>query len=264
MRPIGRFFCKKGNMIKFFIKISQTSYCIFSYFILKIFNSLDVKGQENLKKIGNESFIFTSNHNSYIDSGISAAVLLTNGSFFRKIAPVKFLVMDKYFSWKIFPIRIFLEAMGAVKISKAKVKYADNKHLNSVLDLPLGLLRQGGRVWIYPEGGFNNNGTPKKPRVGAAFLHQQTGAPILPVRIIGNDNVMSKAVPFLPKLSTLFGLNKIKVIIGKPIYFFENMSLEEVTDKIMNTIYELKEKPALKEVKLRKFARQRSSSALST
>ena len=126
--------------------------------------------------------------------------------------------------------------MGAIRISKAKVKYTDNSHLYGVLVEPINFLKQGGKIWIYPEGGFNNDGTPKKPRVGAAFLHQQTKAPILPIRIIGNDKVMSKIFPFLPRLKTLMGLNKIKVIIGKPIYSLDTSNLDESTAILMNKI----------------------------
>lgn len=227
-------------MPKFFIKISQLSFCCFSFLLLKIFTQLEIAGQENIKEVENGSIIFASNHNSFIDSGISAAAMPKNKTYLKKIAPLKFLVMDKYFSWKIFPVRIFLETMGAIKISKAMVKHSDGSHLLVVLDLPIKFLKQGGKIWIYPEGGFHKDGTPKKPRTGVAFLHQQTGAPILPIKIIGNDRIMSKSIPFLPRLSTVFGLNKIKVIIGKPIYNINNLDLDEATGLIMEEIYKLR------------------------
>lgn len=227
-------------MPTFFIKISQLSYCCFSFLLLKIFTRLEIEGQENIKEVENGLLIFASNHNSYIDSGISAAAMPKNKTYLKKIAPLKFLVMDKYFSWKIFPIRIFLEAMGAIKVRKAKIKKEDNSHLSEVLFEPVDFLKQGGKIWIYPEGGFHKDGTPKKPRVGVAFLHKKTEAPILPVRIIGNEKVMSKNVPFLPRLSTVFGLNKIKVIIGKPIRSFVGKSLDEISSEIMQAIYGLK------------------------
>ena len=227
-------------MPKFFIKISQLLFCCFSFLVLKIFTRLEIEGQENIKEVENGPLIFASNHNSYIDSGISAAAMPKNITYLKKIAPLKFLVMDKYFSWKILPVRIFLEMMGAIKVKKAKVKLEDNSHLHEVLSEPVKFLKQGGKVWIYPEGGFNNDGTPKKLRVGVAFLRRQTGAPILPIRIIGNDQVMSKIIPFLPKLTTLIGLNKLKVIIGKPIYSLGNLSLEEASNEIMRSIYGLK------------------------
>lgn len=223
-------------MPKFFIKISQLSFCCFSFLLLKILTRLEIEGQENIKEVEDGPLIFASNHSSYIDSGISAAAMPKNGIFLKKIAPLRFLVMDKYFSWKIFPVRIFLETMGAIRISKAKVKHADSSHLHSVLVEPINFLKQGGKVWIYPEGGFHNDGTPKKPRVGVAFLHQQTKSPILPVRIIGNDKVMSKIIPFLPRLKTLMGLNKIKVIIGKPIYSLDTSNLDESTAILMDRI----------------------------
>jgi len=227
-------------MPKFFIKVSQLSFCCFSFLVLKIFTRLEIEGQENIKEVENGPLIFASNHNSYIDSGISAAAMPKNITYLKKIAPLKFLVMDKYFSWKILPIRIFLEMMGAIKVKKAKIKMEDSSHLHEVLSEPVKFLKQGGKVWIYPEGGFHKDGTPKKLRVGVVFLRRQTGAPILPIRIIGNDQVMSKIIPFLPKLTTLIGLNKLKVIIGKPIYSLGNLSLEEASNEIMRSIYGLK------------------------
>ena len=227
-------------MPKFFIKVSQLSFCCFSFLVLKIFTRLEIEGQENIKEVENGPLIFASNHNSYIDSGISAAAMPKNITYLKKIAPLKFLVMDKYFSWKILPVRIFLEMMGAIKVKKAKIKMEDNSHLHEVLSEPVKFLKQGGKVWIYPEGGFHKDGTPKKLRVGVVFLRRQTGAPILPIRIIGNDQVMSKIIPFLPKLTTLIGLNKLKVIIGKPIYSLGNLSLEESSNEIMRSIYGLK------------------------
>ena len=227
-------------MPKFFIKISQLSFCCFSFLVLKIFTRFEIEGQENIKEAEDGPIIFASNHNSYIDSGISAAAMPKNSAYLKKIAPLKFLVMDKYFSWKILPVRIFLEMMGAIKVKKAKIKLEDNSHLHEVLSEPVKFLKQGGKVWIYPEGGFHKDGTPKKLRVGVAFLHQQTKASILPIRIIGNDGVMSKIIPFLPKLTTLIGLNKLKVIIGKPIYSLGNLSLEDASNQIMQSIYGLK------------------------
>ena len=227
-------------MPKFLIKISQLSFCCFSFLVLKIFTRLKIEGQENIKEVEDGPVIFASNHNSFIDSGISAAAMPKNITYLKKIAPLRFLVMDKYFSWKILPVRIFLEMMGAIKVKKAKVKLEDNSHLHEVLSEPVKFLKQGGKIWIYPEGGFHKDGTPKKIRIGVAFLRQQTEAPILPIRIIGNDKVMSKVVSFLPKLTTMIGLNKIRVIIGKPIYSLENSSLEDASNEIMRSIYGLK------------------------
>ena len=227
-------------MFIYFIKISQLSYCFFSFLVLKIFTRFEIEGQENIKKLEDFPIIFASNHNSYIDSGISAAAMPKNRLYLKKIAPLRFLVMDKYFSWKLLPIRIFLEAMGSIRVKKAKIKSEGHSHLHHVLSEPVNFLKQGGKIWIYPEGGFYKNGEPKKTRVGVAFLHKQTGAQILPVRIVGNDKLMSKVVPFLPKLTTLMGLNKVRVIIGEPIQSLGNLSLEEASDEIMRTIYELK------------------------
>ena len=71
------------------------------------------------------------------------------------------------------------------------------------------------------------------------FLHQQTKSPIVPVRIIGNDKVMSKRAPFVPTLKTLLGLNRVKVVFGKPIYSLEASDIDQGTKILMDKIEEL-------------------------
>ena len=227
---------KKDKILAFV----QTIICWVALGVFKIFFRFKAEGQENLKGLENSPVIFTSNHNSYLD-GIFAVVSLPKISLWSKnFFPIRFLMTDRFFRWNHFPINLICKLIGAVKVTRAKNKKPDNSHLRQVLAEPIKLLKEGKKIWIYPEGGFHKDGTPKKPRVGAAFLHQQTKAPILPIRIIGNAKVMSKIVPFLPRITTLIGLNKIKVIIGKPIYYLENLSLEEDTSKIMQSIYKLK------------------------
>ena len=72
----------------------------------------------------------------------------------------------------------FLETMGAIRISKAKVKYTDNSHLSGVLVEPINFLKQGGKIWIYPEVGLTTTALEKTQSLTLTFLHQQTKAPI--------------------------------------------------------------------------------------
>lgn len=63
-------------------------------------------------------------------------------------------------------------------------------------------------------------GKIQKGRNGITFLHQHTGAPIVPMGIIGNHNLLNNKIPFIPSLRSLLRLNKVKVVIGKPIYSY--------------------------------------------
>jgi len=50
---------------------------------------LEIEGQENIKEVENGPLIFASNHNSYIDSGISAAAMPKNITYLKKIRTIK-------------------------------------------------------------------------------------------------------------------------------------------------------------------------------
>ena len=58
------------------------------------------------------------------------------------------------------------------------------------LDLQRQLLDEGLTVALYPEGTRSTDGRLYKGRTGVAFLALQTGAPVVPVGLIGTDKVM--------------------------------------------------------------------------
>lgn len=221
------------------IKISQIIFYWFAFIVLRIFIRLEIKGQENLKEVEDGPIIFASNHNSYIDGGISAASMPRDGFYPKKIVPLRFLAIENFFKWRHFPINIFLKLTGTIKIKRAKIKLPNNEHLFNVLAEAIKALNSGNKIWIYPEGSISNDSASKKPRNGVIFLHQQTKAPIVPVRIIGNDKIMSRRAPFLPAFKTLIGLNKVKVVFGKPVYFFDTSSINESTAILMDKINNL-------------------------
>lgn len=212
--------------------------------VFKTFLRFKVEGQENLKEVENDPIIFASNHNSYLD-GVFAAVSLPRSSLWpKKFFPIRFLGLNRFFGWRYFPINIIYKMGGVIKITRAKEKKTDNSHLHQVLAESVKLLKNGAKIWIYPAGGFNDDGTTKKPRNGAVFLHQQTGAPIVPVAIIGSDKVLYGNIftvrAFLNAIKSLFIMNRVKVLIGKPIYSINGANLDENTNLIMNEIYKLK------------------------
>jgi len=223
-------------------KISAVAQMVVSWAALGVFKLLfrfEAEGGENLKGLENSPVIFASNHNSYIDGGIAGASLLKSGVRFKKFFPVKYLVGQQYFGWRYFPVNIFVTFVGSVKLKRAGEKTPDNSHLLRVLSEPIATLASPSKIWIYPQGGFNNDGTPKKPRHGVIFLHQRTKAPIVPVKMIGNDKAMSKLLPFLPAFKTLLMLNKIRVVFGKPVYLLDIPDIDVGTKILMDKIEEL-------------------------
>jgi 1-acyl-sn-glycerol-3-phosphate acyltransferase len=205
------------------------------YLFLKFFLRYEVEGQENLRGLENKSVIFASNHASYIDGPISAAAM-PRGSFYpHKFFPIRFLVLREFFNWKnrfSFPVSVlmisYVHINGSIPVDKAR------GDLYKALKDAVEVLNNNARVWIYPEGGMTKDGKLRQGKRGVASLHQQTGAPIVPVGIIGNFGILSA--------KTLLRKNKVRVKIGKPIYSLGEISLEEGAEKVMTEIARLIDK----------------------
>jgi len=189
------------------------------YLTLRFFVHYKVEGQENLKGLENGGVIFASNHASYIDGPISAASMPRNGFYPGKFFPIRFLAFKAYFNWFNpipFPLGVFaamyVRMNGSVPVEKAK------GDLLKALRHVIGEIKNGAKLWIYPEGSITKDGKLQEGKRGVIFLHQQTGAPIVPVALIGTFKILS--------LKTLFRKNSVKVKIGKPIYSLENCNQE--------------------------------------
>jgi 1-acyl-sn-glycerol-3-phosphate acyltransferase len=72
----------------------------------------------------------------------------------------------------------------------------------------LAVLAQGAYLAIFPEGGLWNPGT-MKPKSGAAFLSHRSGAPVVPIGMVGTHGA----------LNAIFALKRpeLRMVVGKPI-----------------------------------------------
>lgn len=136
-----------------------------------------VEGKANVPKTGR--VIFASNHLSFLDS-IAIPVAAPR--------PVHFLAKASYFDGKGFKgwlSREFFTAIGAVPVKRGAGQAALD-----ALDQQRRLLDDDKAVALYPEGTRSLDGRLYKGRTGVAFLALQTGAPVVPVGLIGTDKVM--------------------------------------------------------------------------
>ena len=85
------------------------------------------------------------------------------------------------------------------------------------------LLLQDKNVGLFSEGGISRDGKLKEFRRGAALLAYKTGRPIVPCAIIGSF----ESLPFGSKIPKL---RRLKLKIGKPVYFAKE--LDEVIDDL--------------------------------
>jgi 1-acyl-sn-glycerol-3-phosphate acyltransferase len=187
-----------------------------------------VEGKEHVPMDG--PVIFASNHLSFIDS-IAIPVAAPR--------PVHFLAKSSYFEGTGFSgavSRTFFESIGAIPVKRGAGQAALD-----ALDQQRMLLEQGMAVALYPEGTRSTDGRLYKGRTGVAFLALQTGAPVVPVGLIGTDRVMPKGAK-MPSLR-----ERITVRFGAPLDVRAHGSATSgkarrvATDEIMAAIHALSE-----------------------
>lgn len=182
-----------------------------------------VTGRENVPKKG--AAILASNHLSFIDS-IAIPVAAPR--------PVHFLAKSSYFDkWAS---RQFFTAIGAIAVKRGAGQAALD-----ALDQQRRILDDGRAVALYPEGTRSLDGRLYKGRTGVAFLALQTGAPVVPVGLIGTDKVMPVGAR-MPSLS-----ERITVRFGEPLDLSRHGAATSgrarrlATDEIMASIHALSE-----------------------
>jgi len=197
-------------------------YVILGPFLISVFRPW-VRGTENVPENG--QVIFASNHLSFIDSVFLPLVVKR---------PIRFLAKSEYFTGtglKGWLVKRFFLAIGQLPIDRSGGK-ASEASLNS----GLAHLAAGGQLGIYPEGTRSPDGRMYRGRTGAARMILETGAPVIPVAMIGTEKVM-------PLGTRIPRVRRIGVVFGEPLDFtrFEGLEgdrfvLRSITDEIM---YEL-------------------------
>ena len=182
-----------------------------------------VEGEENIPEDG--AAIFASNHLSFSDSIFLPLVLP------RRLT---FLAKADYFTGRGVKGRAtaaFFRGVGQLPVDRTGGKAGE-----AALSSGLKVLRRGELLGIYPEGTRSPDGRLYRGRTGVARMALESGAPVLPVAMIGTD----KAQPTGKKVPKIM---RIGIRIGAPLDFsrYEGMEddrfvLRSITDEIM---YEL-------------------------
>ena len=187
-----------------------------------------IEGADRIPRTG--PVLFASNHLAAIDT---AVVALTAGR------PVKFLGKAEYFvggSIRGRALASFLSALGYVPVDRTNAKAGLD-----ALVAARGVLESGGAFAIYPEGTRSLDGRLHRGHTGVATLALSTGAPVVPVALIGTERVQPVGARF-PRI------RRVTVRYGGPLEFSRYDGLESssmirraVTDEIMDAIASLSE-----------------------
>ena len=121
------------------------------------------EGKENIDQRG--GFMVCSNHRTVLDPLFIA----------QKIRPQLFF-MAKQELFKNCFFGAIIKGLGAFPVERGKGD-------NSAIDFAVDTLKSGKVLAMFPEGTRSKDGTPGKPKSGAALVAMQTKADILPVAI---------------------------------------------------------------------------------
>jgi 1-acyl-sn-glycerol-3-phosphate acyltransferase len=190
--------------------------------LLHLLFRVRVEGREQLPQRG--PVILALNHRSFMDSLFVPLVVRRR---------VTFVAKAEYFdSWKT---KWFFSAVGQIPIRREGGS-ASERALRAATEV----LERGGVFGIYPEGTRTRDGYLHRGHTGVARLALRTGAPIVPVGLIGTDEVQ----PTDAKLPRLF--RRVTIRFGRriPLEHYlgredDRIVLRQLTDEVMFEIQQL-------------------------
>jgi 1-acyl-sn-glycerol-3-phosphate acyltransferase len=186
----------------------------------------DVEGLEHIPAHG--PLILASNHLSFADSIVIPVVVP------RKVV---FMAKEDYFTGpgiKGRAIKAWFEGLDMIPVDRD-----DSRSAVAALDVALEVLRRGEAFGVYPEGTRSRDGRLYRGRTGVAQLALVSGAPIVPVGLIGTERLqpVGTTVPRLVKVRVRFGapLEVAGQYDGVP----PGKARREITDRVMGEIQQL-------------------------
>jgi 1-acyl-sn-glycerol-3-phosphate acyltransferase len=190
--------------------------------IVRICVRVKVEGREHLPRKG--AVIIAANHRSFLDSIFIPMIVRRRVTFVAKAEYFD----DAKTAW-------FFRGCGQIPIRREGGS-ASERALASATEV----LQNGGVFGIYPEGTRTRDGLLHRGHTGIARLSLQNNVPIVPVGLIGTDQVQ----PVDRKMPVLF--QHVTIRFGEPIdperyggREHDRMALRELTDEVMYEIGQL-------------------------
>jgi 1-acyl-sn-glycerol-3-phosphate acyltransferase len=191
--------------------------------VLRLAIRIRVEGRQHVPRHG--PIILASNHRSFLDSLIIPLVVRRRVTFVAKAEYFD----DPKSAW-------FFRGVGQIPIRREGGS-ASQRALDSAMDV----LSEGRVFAIYPEGTRTRDGLLHRGHTGVARLAMSSGASIVPVGLVGTDDVQ----PVDARMPRLF--QRVTVRFGEAIDptryqapgAEERLALRTLTDEVMYEIREL-------------------------
>jgi 1-acyl-sn-glycerol-3-phosphate acyltransferase len=193
---------------------------------LRLLAPTRVIGAEHIPATG--PAILASNHLSVVDS-IFLPLMVER--------PVTFAAKAEYFTGTRLRDRVvgaYLRSTNQLATDRAGARAAQ-----SMLDAAVDRLKSGQLFGIYPEGTRSPDGKLYRGRTGVGYLALHSGAPVIPVAMIGTEHI-------LPPGHRLPRPGRIEIRIGEPLTLDEYRDQppgarqrRAVTDEVVQAIQKL-------------------------
>ena len=185
--------------------------------LLKLLTHCQVKGRENIPSQG--PLLIVANHLSLADPPLLGVSLSRE---------VIFMAKKELFRFRL--IGYFIGSLGAFSVHRGRL---DRKAMRQAYQV----LADGLALVLFPEGTRSHSGQLRPAFSGPALIAMRSGAPILPVGIIGTEKIRG--------VTWLLRRPQITVNIGQSFYLptvssrLTKAELAELTNSIMGHIAEL-------------------------
>ncbi|MDI1456385.1 lysophospholipid acyltransferase family protein [Streptomyces sp. ATE26] len=140
--------------------------------------------------------------------------------------PTHFLIKKEAF---VGPLNPFLTGIGQLKVDRTTADRA-------AITQALGVLEAGGVLGIFPEG-TRGEGDFASLRAGLAYFAVRSGAPIVPVAVLGSSGRPGRLIRQLPPLRS-----RVDVVFGDPFDAGDGSgrrtrrALDEATERIQKQL----------------------------
>jgi 1-acyl-sn-glycerol-3-phosphate acyltransferase len=192
---------------------------------LRLLGRPRVTGLEHVPASG--PAILASNHLSVIDSMYLPLVIPR---------PLVFPAKAEYFSARGPLGRIWAAYLRST--NQLAMDRGDTRSAQATLEAAAEILRRGDLFGFYPEGTRSPDGRLYRGRAGLGWLALNTGAPVIPVAMVGTRKMLPPGAP-LPRPT------RVEVKLGKPMEFAHlvgdppGRARRTIADEVMRAIADL-------------------------
>lgn len=183
--------------------------------LMRLLTRVTVSGTENFPRSG--PVILVGNHVAMLE----AVMMVLYAPYQVELIGTGEIPLDPRYSWVV-------KWFGYIPIQRGAM---DREALTAALDV----LKQGGAVGIFPEGGIWESAA-KKGKSGVSWLSYQSGAPVVPIGFGGIDGALKAALNFKRPAVTMAVGQVIALINGETDGKSRKMALEEAATHIMQQV----------------------------